>query len=83
MQSILRFKQRGDISRADVARVTVMLSLSKHLYRFVVTVLISTVVEMLRQAQHDNTIAREMLRLRLCMTFLPAIRFAPYFSASL
>jgi hypothetical protein len=30
-----------------------MLSLSKHLYRFVAMALITTAVEMLRQAQHD------------------------------
>ena len=33
--------------------VFVMLSPSKHLYRFVVKVLITSAVEMLRQAQHD------------------------------
>ncbi|RSK49825.1 hypothetical protein EI291_04040 [Hymenobacter rigui] len=31
----------------------VMVSLPKHLYRFVATALISTAVEMLRQAHHD------------------------------
>ena len=31
-----------------------MLSLPKHLYRFVATTLIINVVEMLRQAQHDD-----------------------------
>jgi hypothetical protein len=33
---------------------TVMLSLPKHLSRFVATSLITTAVEMLRQAQHDG-----------------------------
>jgi hypothetical protein len=31
-----------------------MLSLSKHLYRFVLTSEVSLAVEMLRQAQHDR-----------------------------
>ena len=51
MQSILRLKQRRSISRGVVAKVSVMLSLSKHLSRFVE---ITIAVEMLRQAQHDR-----------------------------